>query len=824
MRRRTIAAGQIVARCALALFALTAPSPGFSEPVPVPTPETGTTVDNAAAAHAFLDRYCERCHNEERFAGYWALVDVDAAEIARGANLSAWEKILRQTQDSAMPPPERKKQPSAAERRGFSLWLETQLDSYGAAHPDPGRSTLRRLNRAEYANAVRDLLEVDIGLEDRLPADDSGYGFDNIADVLSVSTTLMDRYFSVAGRASRLALGAGPAIPVLTSFQLPKDGSILNQGIPAYNVRASGELPIDSRGGAAFDYFASHAGDYVISGYLNANTNNEVDRLEENRYAWRVPLEAGSHTVGMSFRRQLALDETVQTLRNTTDIVPLPTSPPRLLTLDFVVDGARVGSTQVPSYHLSPRFAQKNFPRDLLQIDIEGPFPSAESQPVTGTHTRHRQQQTPFTLLDCRPASRAAELACARATLTPLARRAYRRAVTDQDVEPLLAVFLAAREAATFRTAMAAAVQALLVSPSFLFAIEEAPAGTAPGTVHRISDLAFATRLALFLWSSVPDEELLQLAIANRLREPQTLDRQVERMLSDDRARALTENFAGQWLFLRNLDYHRADVEAYPAFDQPLRSAMRAETEQFFAAIIREDRSLLDFIRADHTYLNERLARHYGIEGVYGPAVRRVPLPATARRGGLLGQASLLTLTSYGNQTSVVRRGQWILDALLAAPPPPPPEDVPALVAEQAGRALNAREQLELHRAEPACASCHARMDPLGLALERYDAIGAYRTEDAGRPIDVRTALPDGTSFSGLAGLQQVLLERSDQFARAFVEHLMTYALGRGLEAHDRPAVRAIAAGAARNDYRVRSILLGIIRSYAFNHRRAQAS
>ncbi|MFK7913675.1 MAG: DUF1592 domain-containing protein [Pseudomonadales bacterium] len=780
--------------------------------------DAGAGASGFAGTNAFMKRYCGRCHNEERFAGYWALVDVDPNAIARGEQLNAWEKILRMTHEGDMPPPERKKQPTESERAQFVATLRKALDGYSQQHPNPGRATLRRLNRAEYANAVRDLLHIEMDLAASLPADDSGYGFDNIADVLSVSATLMDRYFAVAGRVSRLALGLGPQAPVLTSFKVAKDGSILNQGIPSFNERTSRKLPLDSRGGAAFDFYVPHDGDYEIAGYLNANTNNEVDRLEENRHSHRVFLTAGSHSLGMSFRRKLRLDESTQTLRNNLDIVPLPGSPPGSEPLDFIVDGARVHSVAVPEFHESPRFAQKNFLRDLLQLDVQGPFNKldARSSAPQVTVTPNARK-----ILRCQPgASRKSQLRCASKILRPMARQAYRRPLANNELEPLLAVFDRALQQEDFAGAIATAVQALLVSPQFLFVVEQRPAGLLPDTNYPISDLEFATRLSLFLWSSLPDAELLALAERKRLRRPRVLRKQLARMLADPKAEALTANFAGQWLFLRNLDYHQVDVDAYPQFDVRLRTAMRGESEQFFAAILRENRSLLEFLDADYSYLNERLAAHYGVAGVYGPEMRRVRWPEQMQRGGLLGQASLLTLTSYGNHTSVVRRGQWILDALLAAPPPPPPPDVPALVAEKAGAALSAREQLALHRSEPACASCHVKMDPLGLSLERFDAIGGYRTVAAGRSIDVSTSMPDGTAFSGLSGLQAVLLERKDQFTRAFTEQLMTYALGRGIEAHDRPAIRAVAEAAAADEYRIQRVILGIVQSYAFNHRR----
>jgi mono/diheme cytochrome c family protein len=757
----------------------------------------------------FLDTYCSRCHNDDRLSGNWSLSMVNPADVAKGIDLDAWEKILRMTSEQNMPPAKRP-QPSDSELADFTGWLQSSLDGYSASHPNPGRATMRRLNRAEYGNAVRDLLAIDIELSDQLPADDSGYGFDNIADLLSVSSTLMDRYFSVAGKVSRLAVGLAPAHSVLTVYQVPKDGSILNQGLPSYNERMSASLPLDSRGGGEFKFYAPYDGTYEISGYLNANTNNEVDRLKENLKTKRLSLKAGMHSIGMSFRKQLALDETVQTLRNNTDIVPLPTQPPISMTLDFVVDNSRVGSTEVPSYYMSPRFAQVNFLRDIVQINVEGP--------LTVSGSGHTPSQRKVFL--CRPTATINERACATQILSRFARQAYRRPVSTQDIDLLLGVYDSGREDADFETGIATAIQAILVSPGFLFLVEQDPLHSTPGSRHRISDVEFASRMSLFLWSSLPDEELLALAEANNLRQPATLRAQLKRMLLDPKAEALTQNFAGQWLYLRNLEFHRPDVMAYPDFDARLRAAMYRESAMFFSEIIRQDASVLEFIDADYSFMNERLALHYGLDNIQGVEFRRVVFEPEVGRGGLLGHASLLTVTSYGNHTSIVKRGQWILDHLLAAPPPPAPPDVPALLSEQGGKALNAREQMALHRQDPACASCHVKMDPLGLSLENYDAIGAFRVLDAGRPIDALATLPNGTSFEGLDGLQQVLLEQKDQFTRALTEQLLTYALGRGLEAYDRPIVRAIAEKTAADNYRMQRIFQEILDSEPFNFRR----
>jgi hypothetical protein len=481
--------------------------------------------------------------------------------------------------------------------------------------------------------------------------------------------------------------------------------------------------------------------------------------------------------------------------------------------VQFVVDGASVGRTAVPSYFLSPRYSQANFPRDVLQIDVDGPH---DIRGPGDTPSRSR-------IFQCRPSKPAAEAACARRILSRLAKQAWRHPVSDADIAPLMDLYAGARETADFERGIETAIEGLLVSPGFLFLREVDPPG-APGAVHPVSDMEFASRLALFLWSSLPDDELITLAAKGRLRKPAVLKEQVTRMLADPRSQALTTNFAGQWLYLRNLELIRPDVYLFPDFNIRLRHAMKQETELFFSSIVRENRSLLQFIDADFTFLNEPLAAHYGITGVKGPAFRRVSLDGSSQRGGLLGQASILTVTSYANHTSVVKRGQWILTNLLSAPPPAPPPNVPALKAEVNGRQLSPREQLEMHRADPACASCHEKMDPLGYALENFDAVGAWRNQDSGRPIDVTAQLADGTPVNGVAGLRKVLLQRRDSFTRAFTERLLTYALGRGVEPQDMPTVRAIARRAAADDYHIHSVIMGIIESQPFNLRRSPES
>ncbi len=770
-------------------------------------PPPGTLAANAPPR--FLEDHCQRCHNDDDKIAGLTIEDLRGSDTGQGLRADRWEAILRKVGEGEMPP-RSKPQPDPAERAAFVGWLQAALDAHAAAHPDPGRASIRRLNRVEYANAVRDLLDLPIDLHRELPQDNSGYGFDNVADVLSVSPTLMDRYLVVAGKVARLALGLGPVRPVVTAYDVPKDGSIMNGGRPAFNERESDDLPLGSRGGGAFTYYARADGQYDVTGWLNANTNNETDREPQDRVTVRVPMAAGAHVVGLSFRRRLAPDETVQTLRNDLDKVPLPLDAPVMLPMDVAIDGVRVRTVEVPSYRLSQRYSQRNFPRDVQEIDVAGPY--AATGPGD-TASRRR-------ILLCRPSTASAEPACAQRIIAALARHAWRRPVNEVDLAPLLRLYAQERATSDFEHAIAAALEAILVSPRFLFVIESDPATAAPGMVHPVSDIDLASRLSLFLWSSIPDETLLHLAESGRLHRRDVLDAQITRMLDDRRASALTGNFAGQWLYLRNLDQQRPDPAVFPDFDSHLRRAMATETSLFFGHVVAANRPITDFITADYTFLNHRLAAHYGIPGVTGTDFRQVALDPAWHRGGLLGQASILTVTSYGNHTSVVKRGKWIMENLLAAPPPPPPADVPALRESIDGHPLTAREQLELHRKSPACAGCHVRMDPLGFALENFNGIGAWRTRDAGQTIDVGAVLPEGTHFSGLSGLRQVLMDRRDQFAQAFTERLMIYALARGVGAPDRPAIRAIARAAAVDNYRIRTIIRGIVESDGFRLRK----
>lgn len=773
---------------------------------------------------------CEGCHNDYIFDGNWSVEDINVSDIAKGRNLQRWEAILQSVTVGDMPPAE-KKPLDHNEKTALLNWLESSLDRYSTLNPNPGRATLRRLNRSEYANSVRDLLALNIDVTHALPGDDSGYGFDNNADVLGVSTTLLERYLSMAGKLSRLATGISVSTASTQRYLVPKDGPVKNSGVPSFDLRMSDDLPLDSRGGGSFRFYAPITGKYEIAGFINANTNNEVDRLDIHRYNHAQTLTAGDHIIGLSFRKRLALREHVPTVREGTSYVVLPDRAPSALDLDFIVDGARVHSVKVPSYHMSDRFSQAAFLRDVLEIEVVGPLKVSDTDNISSNELRQSASVTKIFI--CEPDTSAqnnhkitsnvdkSEWQCARKIVAKLAKEAYRRPVEEADISPLLKVFKQARQELNFKQSIAMSIQALLVSPHFLYLQEATPANMASSSLYQISDYEFAARLALFLWSSLPDKTLMRLAQNNTLRQPEVLRQQITRMLQSEKAQALTQNFAGQWLYLRNLPHHFPDVFEFPQFNVPLRKAVKQETELFFTRIIQDNKPIFDFLNADYTYLNEQLAEHYGINGVKGSAFRKVQLTESMQRGGLLGQASILTLTSNPNHTSPVKRGKWILDNLLAASPPPPPPDIPALVAEHNGLALTAREQLARHRKDPVCASCHKRMDPLGLALEKYDAVGAFRTTFAGQYIDVSAQMPDGTVFEGLTGLHAILSERKDRFTHAFIERLLTYALGRGLEAYDQPTVRQIARQSSTADYRAQSIIEAVVTSMPFNYKKA---
>lgn len=758
-----------------------------------------------------IGQYCSGCHNDKVKSGSFSIAQLSAADMTTGAHNDAWEKILWRVSVGEMPP-KGMPRPPQAQLDNLTGWMETSLDKYAAANPNPGRATLRRMNRAEYANAVRDLLDIEVDVSGELPVDDAGYGFDNIADVLTLSPTLMDRYISVAGKVGRLATGLSSKSEFTTQYVVKKDLNLLYHGLPAYNERASDDLPLDSRGGGSFKYYAPFDATYLIQVTVNSNTEMDNEIQARNTFEVRVPLKAGMRTIGASFERKLTLDESQQKIysglngSNFGGII-IPDAPPVPLKMNVQVDGLPVKAFSVPSYTGGYGYFQKNFPRDILQLVVKGPYD------VKGAGNTPSLRK----IFICRPSKALAEQACAQQILSNLATQAFRHPVTNADMAPLMKVYATARKGADFEHGIEAGVEAILVSPQFLFMREQPPVG-APGSLRRITDMELATKLSFFLWSSIPDQQLMNVARRNQLRDPKVLGQQISRMLKDKRADALTKNFAGQWLYLRNLEHQRPDLKEYPDFDERLRSAMLTETQMFVMSVFRENRSVLDFLNANYSFLNQRLAEHYGVPGVYGTTFRRVTLDPSTHRGGLLGQGAILTVTSFNNRQSVVRRGKWILDNIMAAPPPPPPPDVPEF-PEVAGIKMTDRERLEMHRKNPACAACHNKIDPLGFALSNFDGIGQWRTTDSGKPVDASAVMPNGVAFTGPSGLQKVLLDRKDQFVEAFTQRLMTYALGRGLEPYDMPVVRSIRRQAAVDGYKIDSIVQSIVQSTPFQMR-----
>ena len=621
------------------------------------SPTASTAAPTTADHKKMLMQYCTACHNDKTKTAGMSVVPLNADNLQ--ANQATWEKILRRVSLGEMPLRGAPRPPK--ERLDeFTHWLATTLDTQAAANPNPGRATIRRMNRTEYANAVRDLLALDVDFTKDMPADDTGYGFDNIADVLTVSPTLMDRYITVAGKVSRMATGLASRRVITTDYKVPKDLFVNGFGVASYNERASDDLPLDSRGGGAFKFYVPYDATYTIQVFLNANTSEEGEINSLNRFEVKVPLKAGLRTIGASFPKRLALDEHVvpKTILGARE----PAATPVPIPLDVQVDGARVKQISVPSVATGPNVSQSFYLRDVMQISVVGPY---DVRGPGDTASRRK-------IFICRPSAELSEDACANTILTNLARHAYRRPVTGADVSPLMKIYAEGRKGADFEHGIEASLEAVLVSPSFLFMREDDPAKSKPGEVHRISDTELATRLSFFLWSSIPDDQLLAVAEKNQLHKPDVLKRQVSRMLADPRAKALTQNFAGQWLYLRRLEYQKPDRRAYPDFDLRLRNAMQTETEMFFDGVVRDNRPALDFLSSDYTYVNQRLAEHYGIPGVYGTTFRKVKLDPALHRGGLLGQGSVLTVTSYNNRTSVVLRGKWILENLLAAAPPPP--------------------------------------------------------------------------------------------------------------------------------------------------------
>jgi len=756
---------------------------------------------------AVVTKYCVTCHNDRAKSGGLSLQTTDIANPSAAAD--TWERVVRKVRVGMMPP-RGSPQPDQAARASLVSYLTTSLDQAAAAHPNPGRPLVHRLNRAEYANAIRDLLALDVDASALLPPDDAAYGFDNIADALGVSPVLLERYLAAAGKISSLAVGDPGIGPAGETFRIRQDASqdIHIEGLPIGTVGgilAKTTLPLDGTYDFSIRLFRTNLGvvrgleyehqlEYTVDGTrvhlskvggeddFKANLKNMTkagDDVEARAHV-RIPLKAGPHVITAAF------------LERSDAINPLRLQP-FIRSSNDTLD--TIGHPHLDTFTLT------------------GPF-----DPTSPGDTPSRRK-----IFTCRPSPAVPENTCARRIVSTLARRAYRGQVSAADLERLHEFFLVGRKQGTFDTGIQTALQRILASPKFSFRVERDPAGALPGTVYRISDLELASRLSFFLWSSIPDDQLLRVAGQGTLHTPAVLNQQVRRMLADEKAEALVSNFAGQWLYLRNLKSLQPNSLEFPDFDDNLRQALQRETELFFRSIVREDRNVVDLMTADYTYLNERLAKHYGVSNIYGSHYRRVTLTDDARKG-LLGKGAILMVTSHADRTSPVVRGKWVLDNLLSAPVPPMPNNVPPLNedANRGGKILTMRERMEEHRKNPVCASCHKIMDPIGLSMENFDAVGAWRTRDGGTlgsPINASGELLDGTKVDGVVTLRQALLRQPELFVGTVAEKLMIYALGRGLASYDQPEVRRIVRESAGQDYRFSSLIMGVVNSTAFQKR-----
>jgi len=718
----------------------------------------------AAPDQAFVSKYCQGCHNDRSKAGGLSLQQLDPAQVA--SSPETWEKVIRKVR-SGMMPPSGAPRPERAALDAFAGRLEASLDKSAALHPNPGNVGLHRLNRAEYGNAVRDLLGVNVDVSTLLPSDDSSEGFDNIAAALGVSPALLERYVGAATKVSRLAVGDPATSPSTETWRVPGD---LSQ-----TAHLEG-LPLGSRGGIVFQHTFPLDAEYAFKvrarnaglgvgaggGPVALEITMDGARINPGKSStdFRLKVTAGPHTIG----------------------VAMPEHNPAGVDDVYGIYADNAGVTTVA---------------------ITGP-----TNPTGPGDTPSRRK-----IFVCHPAAGEDETICAKRILTSLAAKAFRREVRDSDLETLLGFYQEGRNSGGFEHGIEAAVARILVDPWFIFRFEKEPAGIAPGGVYPVSDIELASRLSFFLWSSIPDEELLRVATQKKLHDPQVLAQQTRRMLSDPKASALTTNFAGQWLYLRELKSARPESRE---FNDNLRQAFRHETELLFDSVVREDRSVVDLLNADYTFVDERLAKHYGIPGVYGSRFRRVQLPDDTRRG-LLGQGSILLVTSVATRTSPVARGKWVLENVLGTSAPLPPPNVPALPEDpNSAKVVSVREKMEAHRQNPVCAACHKIMDPIGFSLENFDLTGKWRSTDGGMPIDSSSQMVDGTKLSGPASLREALMSRSDVFVSTLTEKLMTYAVGRGLKYYDMPAVRAVTRDAQAKGDRFSAIILAIVKSAPF--------
>lgn len=760
---------------------------------------------------------------------------LDAADAVHVSNSAeTWEKVIVKLRSRSMPPPGIPR-PDNATYDAAANWLESEIDRAAAAHVNPGHSnSLHRLNRTEYANAVRDLIGVEVDPEVILPPDEQAFGFDTNADALAIEPSLLDRYVAAAARIAREAVGDPTIPPAFVRYGAIKNNS--NEQVYLWQKDRLGEdFPLGSRGGIAAKHYFPVDGEYVFKLRLQRTFGSEIRGLNvPNQFEIRVDgkriaeFTLGGPNAGAKTQagEGAVVASKIQDAKTNQD-------PAKV----FLYDGddalqARVpvkaGLHEVVATLLKTEDPEPegvgpdHIPLWSRQSDSPTTPVAISSMYIGGPYNAQVPQDSPSRRLIyvCHPETPAEELPCATKILSKLARRAYRRSATNDDVETLIGFYKRARATGNFDQGIRAALERVLVGPDFLFRIEADPAGATPGAVYRISDVELASRLSFALWSSTPDDTLLDLAIRGRLREPAVLDKQVSRMLADPRARqSLVDNFFAEWLQTRNIRLLNPENTKFPWFDDNLRFDFETEINMFLDAQLKDDHSIVDLLTSNETFLNEQLARHYGISGVYGTHFRHVTL-TDENRFGFLGKAAVLAVTSYTTRTSPTVRGKWLLENILAAPVPAPPPNIPALESSvPEGKVVPVREMLELHRANPVCASCHSRMDPLGLSLENFDAIGQWRTTDAGKPIDASGVLLDGTKVNGPVALRRALVAQKEQFVRTVTAKLLTYSLGRGIEYYDEPAIRAIVRKAAADDYRWSSVILGIVKSPPFQMR-----
>jgi mono/diheme cytochrome c family protein len=803
----TVPAGVVIIIAAAGTLPSSRPRAGVSDPAAQPPAAAAAQAPAAKPAdvsrRVVLNKYCVTCHNDRLKTGSLSLERIDAEQIAD--NAATWEKVVLKVKTGAMPPAGRPRL-DADTVATFVSSLESSLDQAAAAHPNPGSPTVHRLNRSEYVNVIRDVLALKIDGAALLPPDSSGFGFDNIADVLRVSPGLLDRYLIAAQTISRLAVGDPTIRPVIETY---KQLELLRQ-----EDRVSEDLPFGTRGGVATNHNFPVDGEYTIKVVLQKTIENSVVRGAGESNDLEIYLDGALLKHFTIYCPSTGRGGGVNTCAQSADAhlevrVPVAAGP-HLVGTAFVKHASvkeGLDPDRVPIVSFAYAFGQ-NTQAAVESIEIAGPYD------VTGPGNSPSRRR----IFVCHPSSAQDEGRCAKTILSTIARRAYRRPITESDLQPLISFYEKGRRERGFDAGIQAALEVILVSPDLLFRVEDEE-GNVPRTgVYRISDIDLASQLSFFLWSSVPDDALLDAAVRGRLHNPAVLAQQIKRMLADDRADALVGNFGSQWLYLRNLTTVAPDTGEYPDFDDNLRVAFQRETELFLSSQIREDRPIIEMLDANYSYLNERLAEFYGIPNVYGSHFRRVKLPGDRR--GLLGQASILTATSYGNRTSPVLRGKWILENVLGAPPPPPPANVPPLPEDQNGATPQTmRERMEEHRKNPVCASCHARIDPLGFALENFDAEGHWRTNEGGKKIDASGVLVDGSKFDGAAELRATLMHHQDEFVATVTKKLLTYALGRGVEYSDMPAVRRILRDAAPSKYSWAAIVMGIASSEPFQMR-----